>query len=183
LGCDCIRGNHDPLDEAPAMPMLADIETWTQNALSAEDRDWLNTLPMDLEVDVDGASMLCVHGSPRSFTDNVLDSTPERTLRSWMGKRSFDVMVCGHTHVQLLRRMGRKSIVNVGSVGMPFEKAYDSSPPTVCPWAEYAIVGSRAGSLTVDLRRVAFDLQAYQATTRACGFPHADAWLSHWAEP
>jgi predicted phosphodiesterase len=138
---------------------------------------------MEMYVDVEGASMLCVHGSPHAFTDNVLDTTPERTLRKWIGARNFDVMVCGHTHVQLLRRLGRQSIVNVGSVGMPFEKAYDSSPPQVCRWAEYGIVGYEAGNLAIELRRVAFDQQHYRDAIVQAGFPHAEMWLSHWVEP
>jgi len=31
-----------------------------------------------------------------------------------------DVVVCGHTHMQLDRRVGGVRVVNAGSVGMPF---------------------------------------------------------------
>lgn len=178
--CDLvIGGNHDPLDEGPSIPFLADIEQWTRDALSAEDRAWLDALEDETTIDVDGHRLLCVHGSPSARTDNVLASTEEATLRGWLGDRDFDVMVCGHTHVQLLRRLGKRSIVNVGSVGQPFESA-QAVPPTVLPWAEFAIVTADRTGVTIELRRVHVDLDAVERRARQSTMPHIDTWLSQF---
>jgi len=179
--CDLvIGGNHDPLDEGPSIPFLADVEAWTRDTLSADDRAWLEALPDEETIDVDGHRMLCVHGSPNARTDNVLATTEQDTLRRWVGERDFDVMVCGHTHVQLLRRLGPRSIVNVGSVGQPFEAA-QAVPPTVLPWAEFAIVTANRAGLTVELRRVHVDLDEVHRRARRSSMPHVETWLSQLA--
>jgi len=88
-------------------------------------------------------------------------------------------MVCGHTHVQLLRRLGPRSVVNVGSVGQPFESA-QVVPPTVLPRAEYAIVTGDRRGITVELRRVHVDLDEVGRRARQTTMPHVETWLSQF---
>ncbi|MCB9598537.1 MAG: metallophosphoesterase family protein [Sandaracinaceae bacterium] len=177
----CIQGNHDPLDDGPTIPFLADVEAWTRDALSAEDLAWLEGLPKELTLDLDGTKLHCVHGSPRSFTDDILATTPDDVLRSWTDAVDFDVLACGHTHVQLLRRLGSRWIVNVGSTGQPFEQPFaGQGEPTILPFYEFAIVkGGRTGP-AVELRRLAADRAAVERATRASQMPHAEQWLGQW---
>jgi predicted phosphodiesterase len=178
--CLCIVGNHDPLFELSGVPMLDDVVEWTVQQLTRDHRDWLDQLPQSLHVALsDGVDMLCVHGSPNSFDDQILDSTPESVLDTWFGSHTFDVLACGHTHVQLLRRIGTRTIINAGSVGMPFERAFLGQPPRLMPWAEYAIVEWQDG-LRVDLRRVAFDFEAFRRTVHESSMPGAERWMQQW---
>lgn len=92
-GIPCIRGNHDTLDEHPPIPRLLELERWTRAQLSAAQLAWLEALPTERLEDLDGLSVLCVHASPRSVSDQVLADTSFDTLSSWWGDRRFDVMV------------------------------------------------------------------------------------------
>lgn len=177
--CDVLlRGNHDPLDESPQNPFLADLEAWTHDQLDPSVRGWLRALPAEAVIELEGASVWCVHGSPVSATGSVLDTTPRDLLRSWMAERAHDVLACGHTHVQLCRRVDATLIVNAGSVGMPFLEAYDGSgPPVVLPWAEYAMVTSVAGMVSVELRRVSYDRAELRRSVLESGMPHGEDWL------
>ncbi|MCA9620140.1 MAG: metallophosphoesterase family protein [Myxococcales bacterium] len=177
-----IGGNHDALDEAPTLPFLADIERWTREQLAPADMAWLEALPGTLRVDLEGHDLLCVHGSPVSDTEEINAATDEATLARWLDEHPCELLVAGHTHVQLLRRVGHRTVVNVGSVGMPFASPAAAGPPVVMPWAEYAIISSRgaASSISVDLRRVAYDHAAFAKRTLASGMPHAEAFLSHF---
>ncbi len=180
-GVRCIRGNHDPLDEHPAHPGLLEIEDWTREQLDDASMRELIELPLHLSLDLDGARVLCVHGSPRNDTDQILDSTPRETLDGWLAGHEFDVMVGGHTHVQLLRRLDARVIVNVGSVGMPFERPFvGGAAPKILPWCEYGIVACVGGVVSVDLRRVPLDLERFAASMRASSFPDAARWLQQW---
>lgn len=176
----CVRGNHDPLDEHPAMPVLLEIERWTRDALSAESRAWLEALPMTLEVDLDGARALLAHGSPKANTDSLLASTPEPELDGW-GTGGFDLVACGHTHVALTRHHRGRPFVNVGSVGMPFEEPFSGRPPRVLRACDYAVVSARAGVVSIEHRRLPLDFDAFARTMRESGFPNPDAWLAQWA--
>lgn len=176
----CVRGNHDPLDEQPAHPVLAEVETWTRAQIDDATLAELTELPLQIELDLDGTRVLCVHGSPRDFNDQVLDTTAADELLRWSNGWEFDVMVCGHTHVQLLRRIDARMFVNVGSLGMPFARAYCGGTPQVLPWGEYAIVGVSETGVSVDLRRVKYDVGRFAKTLREAGFPFAEKWLDNW---
>lgn len=180
-GIPCVRGNHDPLDEHPSFDLLAKVEAWTANRLSDDQRAWLDGLPDHLRVDLDGLDVLCVHGSPRSNTDDIQDITPAEQLREWWGDSAFDLMVCGHTHVPVLRRVGDRMVVNVGSVGQPFYRVFDGSPPRVLPWSEYVLLDHRDGALSVVHRRLPLDLKALEKALRQEGYPDPDGWMLHWS--
>lgn len=177
----CVRGNHDALDEHPSSPLLAEVEAWSAARLDPPTRSWLASLPASLAVDLGGVTLLCVHGSPRRDTDQILASTSVDELEEWTDGHAFDVLACGHTHVQLVRRLGSRLLVNVGSVGMPFEQPFDGSPPTILPWCEYGIVSRTAAGISVELRRVALDMAAFEASLHRSGFPEPETWLASWA--
>jgi len=179
-GIPCVQGNHDPL--APNPPCLAELEAWCETCLTPDELAWLRALPSEIEIPLDETkTLLCVHGSPRSFDEQVLAETSDAALDAMLAAHPAAVTVCGHTHVQLLRRLRDRLIVNVGSVGMPFEEAYmGEGEPRVLPWAEYAIVSFEDGRLGVDLRRVPFVFEDFAARVRASGMPGGEAWLGQW---
>jgi putative phosphoesterase len=184
-GVQCIQGNHDPLDEHPPHALLLEIERWTRDQLDAASLQWLASLPERMTLDLDGLSLLCVHGSPRADTDQILAVTPRETLEAWIGDARFDVLVGGHTHVQLLRRLDERVIVNVGSVGMPFARALlpGGGEPKILPWCEYGVIGCSGGVASFDLRRVPLDVDRHIASIRASSFPDREDWVRHWKSP
>ncbi len=180
-GVACIQGNHDTLDDDPSLPFLADVEAWTREQLSDDQMSWLQGLPLQLDLDLDGVKLWCVHGSPVSFYDELLETTPDSTLRAWVGDHEFDIMACGHTHRALVRRLDERWIVNVGSTGQPFREVQrGDAAPVILPWWEYAIVGGGPAGPSVELRRVPADRDALERATRASGMPHHEQWLSQW---
>ena len=68
-------------------------------------------------------------------------------------------MFCGHTHIQMLRRLEHALVVNPGAIGLPFS---EWAPHTIAiaPWAEYGILSHDQGRLHVDLRRTTYDVAA-----------------------
>ena len=175
----CIRGNHDPLDENPDIPLLKQVETWTRKQLNAEQKQWLEALPFQHTVDLDNTSVLCVHGSPKSNQQGMEPETANDTLQQWCEDVGQDVIVAGHTHLQLCRRLGQILIVNAGSVGMPFEGSVQG-PPRLLKFIDYAIVSSADGELSVELVRLPLDFRAFSESFAGTGFPDVDYWLSQW---
>jgi putative phosphoesterase len=175
----CVRGNHDTMDEFPELPFLEDLERWTEAVLDDERKAWLAALPEALRIDANGHRLLAVHASPRSLTEGLFAQTPEATLSEWASE-PFDVMVCGHTHVQTLRRVDGRYFVNVGSTSMPFATLpAPGRPPEVLPWAECAVI-TLDERVTIELREVAFDLDALFAATEAAKMPHAESYRRQW---
>lgn len=189
IGCPVVSGNADAwmLELEPAETddtrggRIAAIGMWCAAQVAAPERAYLRSLPPTVSVDLgEGKLLLCYHGSPRSYHEGILPTTPAERLDEFISSREAAVFAGGHTHRPMLRRHGDALVVNPGSVGA----AVDRDPPSPeirnVPWAEYAIVSNEAGRLAVELCRVPLDVDALAAVVRASGMPHADWWIGNW---
>lgn len=184
--CECIMGNHDAamLDPARAMdlqispPLIPSLE-WGVSQLSKAELDFLRSFLPTYQLDLDqNMRMLCYHGSPRSNTDLVLATTPEQTITRLFAGQTANLLVGGHTHVQMLRQRGEQIILNPGSVGSAFLAPFvpGGDPPTLLPWAEYAIIRVEKGGWNADIHRVQFDVDAVQRAIDQSSNPFHEQW-------
>lgn len=188
LGCRCVMGNHDSFlidrddilhytDDAAVVGMV----DWCKTKLSSAELDFLRTFVPMFEVPLGGDdTMLCFHGSPRSNTELILATTPEDKLVEALAGCKATVMVGGHSHIQMLRRLGDALVVNAGSVGAPFRTMPPAGRLRILPWIEYAIVDWRAGILNVEMQRVPVDMKAMHGAILASDMPNAADWLVFW---
>lgn len=136
------------------------------------------TIPLE-----DGRSLLCYHGSPRSFDEIILPLTPDETLREYLQPQDNILYTGGHTHVQFMRHLGNTFHFNPGSIGYAFrhdqppsadgERHYDG-------WAEYAVLTVGAGRQAVTFRRILFDVQQLIRIYRESGRPFADLLIQQY---
>jgi predicted phosphodiesterase len=186
LGCDCIMGNHDDhLLDADAAgdlgPWITEVTAWCVDQLTEADLDFLRSFRPLLEIPLGAQdTLLCYHGSPRSNEERMLYTTPAEELDEMLAGRTGTVLAGGHNHVQMLRHHKGMPVVDVGSVGQPFERMPFESWPRFLPCAEYAIVGLDCGVLSVDLRRVPIDVGAAQRAALDNGMPGAEDWAGWW---
>ena len=187
LGCPIVRGNWDewfcggmPPAEDDTARKLVEIGEWWVAQLSDEDiasmRAFLPTVELDLGV---GETALCFHGSPSSNLEGIFSVTPDEKLGQILGEVDARLLLCGHTHVQMLRRFDHSLVVNPGSVGLPFN---DWAPQTIriAPWAEYGILSCDDGRLSIDLRRTSYDVDGLLEGCLESGMPHARWWVDSW---
>lgn len=190
LGCPCILGNHDEAILNPSRaaelqigkPLIPSLE-WGASQLTPADAEFLRSFHPTFPLDLDSAStLLCYHASPLSNTDMLLSTTPDEVVDKYFAGQSAAVLAGGHTHIQMVRKRGTQVIVNPGSVGNAFEQPYTpgSPPPTLLPWAEYAILQAERGVWSVDLRRVPFDIEALRGLIAKSGNPSAPWRLSQY---
>jgi predicted phosphodiesterase len=186
LGCICIMGNHDSdllnpdCDPEPDL-WTTQVTAWCADQLSKADLDYIRSFQPLVEISLGGrATLLCYHGSPRSNTDRILSTTPSEKLDEMLAGHTATVMVGGHNHVQMLRWHRGAAIVDVGSVGLPFDQMPFEDLPAFVPWAEYGIVSWVDGVLNVDLRQVPIDLYAVKQAALASDMPGTDYWVNSW---
>ena len=96
--------------------------------------------------------------------EDLLATTPPDELDRLLDGHTAAVMAGGHTHIQMLRQHRGVLLVNPGSVGLPFKEYVAGRPPTIMDHAEYAIVESRHGAVSVTLQRVPLDRSALRAS-------------------
>lgn len=163
-----VRGNADRelarLARGQPAPIPDRVTPWAAAQLRADQVALLDGLPLTAELDVPGLgrTVFC-HATPRDDEEVVLvDSALDRWAEVF-STLDDDVVavVCGHSHMPFLRLAHRRTVVNPGSVGMPYGGA----------GAHWALLG---GDVRVSLRRTALDLDAACARIAAeSGYPGA----------
>ncbi|WP_374689716.1 metallophosphoesterase [Promineifilum sp.] len=159
-----------------------EIELWAAGQVTATERGLIEAYAPWLAFNLDGTSLLCYHGSPRSFEERIEPETPTKKLDDYFEEHRATLLAGGHTHEAMVRRYGESVIINPGSVGLPMIHPQPGSEKNTYnpPWAEYALVDTHDGGLTLSLRRVPYSLDDLAAAVRASGMPHADFYLADW---
>jgi predicted phosphodiesterase len=125
--------------------------------------------PRTLRIEITGLGpVLFCHSTPRSETEVFTRLTDESRLAAVISPPGISVVVCGHTHMQFERRVGRTRVVNAGSVGAPFGD----------PGAFWALLGPG-----VMLRHTMYDLDAAAERIRATHFPQAEEEARNIVQP
>jgi len=133
---------------------------WTAEQLRPEHQRLLAGWPATCRVAIPGlGEVLFCHATPRNDTEVFTRVTPEARLVPVVEPVGVPVVVCGHTHMQFDRTVGKVRVVNAGSVGMPFGE----------PGAYWLVLGPG-----VELRRTPYDLASAAERIRATDYPQAD---------
>lgn len=158
------------------------IALWAAEQLTETERALLAAYAPTLAFNLDGTSLLCYHGSPRSCEERIEPETPTKELDKFFEEQQATLLAGGHTHEAMVRRYGESVILNPGSVGRPMmHPQAGSEKNTYNPlWAEYALITVDGADLTISLRRVPYDLTDLAAAAHASGMPHADYYLADW---
>jgi predicted phosphodiesterase len=187
LGCPVVMGNWDSwlLEGVPELdgevgPRLSAQGEWCAAQLSAEDRDFLHSFVPIHESDLGGMRAVFFHGSPRSTSELLLPDVSRAELDAALAGVDADLILAGHTHLQMLRRRSASLYGNVGSVGLPFSDGPFGGSLRVSRWAEYGLATVDERGLTLEFRRVPYDVDELLAAARASRMPHADWWASCW---
>lgn len=151
---------------------IVDTESWIRQTLPASELAPLAAAPMTLTVELDnGLRLLCCHGSPRSLTDRLVAELDDPQLEQAFSGHRFDLLAAGHTHLSLLRHYGRSLLINPGSVGSSIGQG---------PIASYALLRTVGSRVSIDFRRVHYDVQPSIAAALSNGMPHGEWWAAKW---
>ena len=173
LGFPIVQGNTDrdlALDPADtAASAQAALLAWTRRALGDEGLAFLRQLPFAHRVagpDTDQA-ILVVHANPVNQDEQLQPYAPEARLAPFLEGVAPDVAVVafGHLHLPFTREMGRLSLANIASVGLP--KDGDRR-------AGYGLITWADGRWAIEQRRVEYPVEEVVAQLREAAPPDAD---------
>jgi len=170
-GVRCILGNHDAFMLEPELihtysevPVVVDAVDWCRDQMSKSDLAFISRFDANIRFKMDGElDVLLFHGSPRSHMKDLLATTSPKELDECLGDESATLMAGGHTHIQMLRKHRGITLVNPGSVGMPFKEHVQGRAPEILSCAEYAIIEVDHGDIEVSMHRVDMDKRALRA--------------------
>lgn len=191
LNCPAVMGNTDDLLVVPPnatelnkqaeVPFWGMVQ-WCRTQLSDDDLAFMRTFQPTLTIPLDnGQNLLCYHGSPRSNMDRIWANTPDDDLKAMLEEQTAPIMIGGHTHLPLFRRLHDRIILNPGSIGLAFTPTPDGRELNNNR-AEYLVLTAERGQLSVEFRQVVYSLDHYIQVVQKSGMPHQDWWLPLWQE-
>ena len=171
-----IQGNTDKLiaEYGPeVLEMMQDKYPIMANAIEddvlfvdEETKEFLKNLPPQLEENIEGVSVLFVHGSPRRNNEDILPAKPLEEIEEIISDTDADLILCGHTHVPCgYQTTKNQTVVNVGSVGRPM---------TPTPLACYAVIDFDNGKFDIRHKFVEYDRETAANLVRIRNFEGAD---------
>ncbi len=176
-GWPTMAGNHErQLLTLPRERMSA-TDRHTAERLAPAHLSWLAGLPAELHP---RPGLRCVHGTPASDLDYLLETvtpaglraaTPDEIAVRTVGA-GCTLLLCGHSHLPRDVSLPGLRIANPGSVGLPaFDdgRPYEHVAETGTPHARYALVEPDGEGWQVTLRAVAYDWEAAARRAEAHG--------------
>jgi predicted phosphodiesterase len=159
-----IRGNTDRYLVDETRPAHADWErdvlAWYRERLGPDRLAWLGDNPTQCDLTAQHDT-LAVHATPRSDEEILRPETPDADAAEIVAGVAAGLLLVGHVHVQYRRQLGPLTIVNPGSVGLPYDGDWR---------AGWAILDGRE----LELRRSEYDRDAVIAGLEASGMPVAE---------
>lgn len=186
-----IKGNHDGAILEPEKAAFYEITEhlipdlyWGRERLTNADYDFIKSFKdMHELIFPNEIKLLAFHGSPLSTTHLIQATTDSDLLDTYFEGQNAKVLIGGHSHIQMQRRYGDRLILNSGSVGNAFVFAFSpGKPPSLLPWAEYAILEQSGNTFDVDLRRVYFDIPKLVKIVEASDLPGKAWWLRQYVK-
>jgi len=136
---------------------------YCRDAVCAESKGWMGTLPRSIRRIVSGRSLLLVHGSLSSANEFVFPSTDPGSKISQLDRSGCDGIVAGHSGLPFVEICGGRLWLNSGALGMP---ANDGTPRC---W--YATIEPAAGGLDVRIRSLSYPQHEAARSMREGGLP------------
>src|SRR6478609_8160955 len=164
-------------------PETALLANWCRDQVSLEVRDFVRSFAPAINIELeDGLKLLACHATPRNFDEVISAGTSTADVMTMLNGATQDLIAGGHTHVQLLRQIYQQRFINPGSVGLPGigPRSNDLAKNLRVDWAEFAIIDTGNGDLSIELHRTPIDLAELFEIARAANMPAFDWWTTLW---
>lgn len=130
----CILGNHDVyflsylgFHQDTKVPNLNDYLNkygpafnLMKDEISFEELNWLNSLRTECSLNIGERKILIVHGSPWNSINEYI--YPDYQDMDKFSNIESDVIIMGHTHYPLIKKLNNTILFNPGSCGQPRDK-------------------------------------------------------------
>ena len=125
-----IVGNHEQYVlrfDSPDTPRtgnqfeLLRIIHWTYQSLSPGDIQSVKDLPLEIETQLPGNQIVkAVHASMGGIRVGIYPDSSQKEILNLI-QPDVNLFLVGHTHQPLVRTIGNTTVINAGSIGLPFD--------------------------------------------------------------
>lgn len=162
---------------------MNEVRNWMLTKLSAADMEFIGGFASTIEIPLEKErTLLCFHGSPTSFDEVLLPTLDEAEFQRVLTPYLPHFMTGGHTHLPHVRRIGASDsfYFNPGSIGLAYSHQQPDDNFRFDAWAEYAILTAEKGTISLEFRRVPYDIQTLVKVYEASGRPYAEESIKQY---
>jgi putative phosphoesterase len=164
-----VRGVNQGEVPEQVIEMMKIEREWTVAQLDQEDINYLKSLPIELKFDIEDISIHAFHATPDSLFEIVLPGAGDEILKSkLMSASDADIFINAHIHRPYIRHMDGKILMNIGSVGLPFDGM---------PKAAYGIVEINHGQIHTSIERVPYQIEDVVKQYEEVQYPNAEMMI------
>lgn len=179
LQTEVIKGNADEWvvrgvlqGEVPdkALEMMNLERDWTVSQLDSSDLEYLEKLPSQIRLNIEGISINIFHATPVSLFEFVQPNIDDETIKAKLMSSIEDaqIYIYAHIHKPYIRYTHGKIVINTGSVGLPFDGL---------AMASYAIVEISDGNIRTSIERVGYNIVQVAEQYRNLEYPNAEMMI------
>lgn len=161
-----VRGVEEGEVPDPVRTLMNQERDWICSQLTPDDQAYLAALPTQLHLEVGAVRIHAFHATPNSLFEIVGPQADDADLQNkLMQAADAGLYVYAHIHKPYIRYVQGKVVMNIGSVGLPFDGMARSS---------YGIVEIDGERIRASIERVAYDLEAVVHEYASSGYPNAE---------
>ena len=171
---DVIKGNVDEWmvrgiqkGEVPAQAFdtMTKERDWALSQLDDDDLNYLDELPISIKQQVDNIKIFAFHATPQDLFEVVTPDAPDEIYDQKIFLNDADIYFYGHIHKAYIRYIKGKTVVNLGSVGMPFDGVTKAS---------YALLDSSEDGVQTSIIKVTYDMKKVIRQIKDSDYPNKD---------
>jgi putative phosphoesterase len=149
--------------------LMVKRNNFAKAALTDAQIEKLSKVQEESVVIINDKKILCVHGSPKSMEEAVGIMQPIEFFEDLIAHNSFDLMLCGHTHLPLIGFYKGKKIMNPGGIGFSLDED---------PRASYGVITLGNNEFSLTIHRVDYEIESVLKAAREKDFPFYDIYES-----
>ena len=175
LDTKVIKGNADEWvvrgvqqGEVPdkVIDMMNRERDWTVSRLEQSDLDYLKKLPVEIKMVVNNVAIHAFHATPNSLFEVIPPHADDETIQlKLMSATDSNIYIYAHIHKPYIRYLNGKIIMNIGSVGLPFDGLN---------MASYATVEIEGETITTTIERVRYDVELVAEQYMSMNYPNSE---------
>ncbi|MFC4388706.1 metallophosphoesterase family protein [Gracilibacillus marinus] len=161
-----IRGVKEKEVPDSNLRIMQEEQQWTRKQLNEEDITYLQSLPNEVKLERNGIHFHAFHATPTSLFDVVSpDASDEMIEATFFNHSNADIYLYGHIHKAYERTINGKTIINLGSVGLPFDGIKKAS---------YVLIELTETSIVSSHIRVSYDLEKVCQQLQDLNYPNKE---------
>lgn len=173
LNCDVIKGNADEWvvrgireGEVPeqALETMRKEREWIVSRMDDESIEYLKNLPTDITFENQGTRIHAFHATPNSLFEVVQPIESDEHMIEKMMSNDADIYIYAHIHKPFIRYINGKCLINIGSVGLPFDGMAKSS---------YCLIDIEVNGFQSSIVRINYDVNQVVQQFNDSDYPNA----------